>query len=332
MDIRRVQITGGSSFTISLPKEWVRSQSIEKNSPVGLDIQSDGTLMVYPKVDSGKVERVKIFEIENFEQDLTFRMLIGAYIMGYSTIEIRSKPGIPSSVMDSAMEFTQRAIGPEIIEESENRVIIKDLLNPSKMPFEKTLERMYIIVRYMHNDTVSSIVNDMPNLVEDISSRDREVDRLNWLMAHQYNIINSSNLSHSMNISREKAEFYFVAGRIVERIGDHAVQISKNSELFRLDDNTKELKDSISSASNFAIEMFDRSMNAWYNRDIESANDTVESSDRLWKYCEKVDQLSLGFDRDVAIAIGRIADSIRRTGDYSTDISENVINYLIRDL
>lgn len=33
MEIRRVQITGGSSYVITLPKEWATSQNIKKNDP-----------------------------------------------------------------------------------------------------------------------------------------------------------------------------------------------------------------------------------------------------------------------------------------------------------
>jgi phosphate uptake regulator len=250
----------------------------------------------------------------------------------YILSRVFSKDKITDVVLDAAMDFTQKAIGPEIIEENSQTIVIKDLLNPSKMPFEKTLERMYIIVRYMHNDTVNSMVNDIPNLVDDISFRDLEVDRLNWLMAHQYNVINSSHIPHSMNISKEKAEFYFVSGKIIERIGDHAVKIASNSKLADHGSRSQELNDAILKASNYSIDMFDKAINSWYNRDIKSANDNIEESNELEKLCDEIDQISLKTDHEVALAIGRIADSIRRTGDYSTDISENVINYLIRDL
>ncbi|MCK4238433.1 MAG: AbrB/MazE/SpoVT family DNA-binding domain-containing protein, partial [Candidatus Lokiarchaeota archaeon] len=43
MEIRKVQITGGSSFTITLPKEWITQMKINKNDTLGLTPQSDGT-------------------------------------------------------------------------------------------------------------------------------------------------------------------------------------------------------------------------------------------------------------------------------------------------
>jgi phosphate uptake regulator len=50
MEIRRVQLTGGSSYIITLPKEWINSVHIKKNDPLGMHIQSDGTLLITPKI------------------------------------------------------------------------------------------------------------------------------------------------------------------------------------------------------------------------------------------------------------------------------------------
>jgi phosphate uptake regulator len=38
MEIRRVQITGGSSYVITLPKEWIRTMNIKKNDQLGQTI------------------------------------------------------------------------------------------------------------------------------------------------------------------------------------------------------------------------------------------------------------------------------------------------------
>ncbi len=42
MEIRKVQITGGSSYVVTLPKDWAESLKIKKNDPLGLIVQPDG--------------------------------------------------------------------------------------------------------------------------------------------------------------------------------------------------------------------------------------------------------------------------------------------------
>jgi len=56
MEIRKVQLTGGSSYVITLPKDWVQNQKIKKNEPLGMIIQSDGTLLVTREI-SEKLSR-----------------------------------------------------------------------------------------------------------------------------------------------------------------------------------------------------------------------------------------------------------------------------------
>ena len=57
MEIRRVQLTGRSSYAITLPKEWVKSVNIKKNDPLGVLIHSNGTLLITPKMTEGQAQR-----------------------------------------------------------------------------------------------------------------------------------------------------------------------------------------------------------------------------------------------------------------------------------
>ncbi|MDG6221429.1 MAG: AbrB/MazE/SpoVT family DNA-binding domain-containing protein, partial [Candidatus Thermoplasmatota archaeon] len=148
MEIRRVQMTGGSSFIITLPKEWIKSHHINKNDPIGLVYQPDGTLMVTPNITGEQMKREKKIDIDKIDDpEFLFRLLVGAYIMGYSSIELRSKTRFPIEARNTLRRFVQSAIGPEIVEESDKSIQIKDLLNPVEMPFDKSIRRMHTLVR-----------------------------------------------------------------------------------------------------------------------------------------------------------------------------------------
>ena len=55
MEVRKVQKTGGSSYIITLPKEWVNSSNIKKNDALGMIVQTDGTLLITPKTIKEKI-------------------------------------------------------------------------------------------------------------------------------------------------------------------------------------------------------------------------------------------------------------------------------------
>ena len=227
---RKVQMTGGSSFIISLPKEWIVSHKIEKNDTLGIISQPDGNLLVTPRIEMEDTLKTKEIDVDEYPtRDFLFRVLIGTYIMGYSRLVIKSGKRFDPNVRESIINFTQIAIGPEIIEESNNIIVIKDLLNPKEMPFEKTIKRMYILAHGMHDDALSALTKKDGSLAKEVIKRDDDIDRLHWLIGRQSHIVlRDIILSQKMGITLEDAYHYQQISRFLERIGDHAVKIAKN--------------------------------------------------------------------------------------------------------
>jgi len=331
MEIRKVQMTGGSSYIITLPKTWIKSLKIKKNDTVGLLTQSDGTLLITPKINKEQTQRSKEFEV-NFDTNQTnlLRRLIGAYIAGYSTIKIKSNKRLSPNIRLTVRKFTQTSIGQEVVEETETYIVIKDLLNPAEMPFERTIKRMHIIVKSMHEDVFTALKNRDKKLAEDILTRDNEVDRLHWLVARQYNIIlRNINFAETMGTTIEKAATSFLISRIIERIGDHVNRIG-NNVIDMIDDKIHDtfIKD-LEPAGKLSLEIFNKSITSFFRRDIKSANQNIDTVKTLDKECEKIDTLALKLQGSSAVSLGYLIESIRRIGEYSEDISETAINFLV---
>ncbi|MDN7023874.1 phosphate uptake regulator PhoU [Methanoculleus sp. FWC-SCC1] len=331
MEIRKVQITGGSSYIVSLPKTWVKAASIQKNDPVGLITQPDGSLLITPKIRGEQVQRVKEFEA-NAGTDPAFllRYLVGAYIAGYTSIRITSKGRLPPLIRKLVRDFTQMAVGQEVVNETDDSITIKDLLNPSEMPFANTLRRMSVIVRAMQEDAIVALRNRDSPLAEDVIARDNEVDRLHWLIARQNQLILlDMTLSRKMNIPIGTALHYFLISRIIERIGDHATQVAKNALLLADREVDDELLSLIEAASTYALDVFQKSMQAFYSGDIAKANEILALIPNLEEQSRKISGRTLRYEAVTAIPLGSISDSTRRIGEYSGDICENIINHLI---
>ena len=241
MEIRKVQVTGGSSYIITLPKTWVKSYGINKNSTLGVIAQEDGSLLISPNITEEPISKEKSFDVDKIE-DPTFliRNLIGAYIAGYTLIRIKSGDKVPPFIRTGVRKFTQMTIGQEVVEETNNCILIKDLINPSEMPFNNTIKRMHIIVRSMHEDAITALRNKDKALAQDVVSRDNDVDRLHWLVARQHNMV-----SRDVKLAKKMGTYgtivnYFLISKILERIGDHAVRIANN--VFILIDRKLETK------------------------------------------------------------------------------------------
>ena len=184
MEIRKIQVTGGSSFMVTLPKEWAETVGIKKNAPIGLQPQSDGSLILYPASSETTQSRSKkVIDATDIEdRDLFYRQLIGAYIAGHDVIEIRSDYELRTMITSVASNFVQIAIGLEILEEDDTHIIIKDLINQDELRPVKSIERMRILVKNMLNDVLNALNLKDTKYLYDMENRDREVDRLNWLI------------------------------------------------------------------------------------------------------------------------------------------------------
>jgi phosphate uptake regulator len=333
VEIRRVQFTGGSSYIITLPKEWIDAQKIKKNDPLGIEIQPDGTLLITKTIEQGPLQRKLEFSVDGItEPAYLFRLLIGAYISGITTITITSKERLPPFVRVVVRDFTQMTIGQEVVEENDSMITLKDLLNPSEMPFANTIKRMFVIVKAMHEDAITAIRTGNPSLAADVTARDNDVDRLHWLIARQIHMILSNvALSKKMGITPAMAVHYFVISRIIERIGDHAERIADHMSTILKKKIDPVIITKISKASELSVGIFDRSIVSFFNNDLKKSHKNIESVQELEALCREINNLILKQDTPDAIALGYITESLKRAGEYAADISENVINYLVED-
>jgi phosphate uptake regulator len=330
IETRKVQKTGGSSYIISLPKVWIDKHGVEKNDTLGILSQPDGNLLITPKIDNETAIKTKEIIVDDYEdENFLFRVLIGAYIMGFSRIIIKSSRKFDPLIRDIITNFTQIAIGPEIVEESNNIIVIKDLLNPKEMPFEKTIKRMYILVQGMHEDSITALETRDKDLAEEVIKRDNDVDRLHWLIGRQSHIVlRDIILCQKMGITLEQASHFQQMSRFLERIGDHASKIAKNVAILMDHEVDKNLKDEIKEISKLSLGLLNKSLDAWLQKNLLLANENINDIRNLIARTEKINLNDVNRP-EVSIAIGYIIESIRRTAEYSGDISEIIINNLV---
>jgi phosphate uptake regulator len=333
MELRKVQFTGGSSYVLTLPKLWIDAEKIKKNDALGVEVQPDGTLLITRHIDKEPTQRTKEFDLDGItEPAYLFRLLIGAYISGYTFIVIHSQQRLPPFVREVVRNFTQMTIGQEVVEERDTEIMLKDLLNPAEMPFDNTIKRMFMIVKAMHEDAITAIRTKNQTLANDVTARDNDVDRLHWLIARQTNmILSNATLSRKMNISPVMALHYFTISRIIERIGDHAERIVFNVQPIFTKEINPEILGKIAKASELSVRIFDHSIVSFFNNDMKKANHNVESMRVLKTLCEDINTIVLTQETADAIALGSINESLKRAGEYAVDISENVINYLVEE-
>ena len=231
LEIRRVQKTGASTMTVSLPKDWIVSNSIKPGTPVVVKVLPDGTISIDPKMQRDKEEMRKVIMVDDEEtkEHLT-RKLIGAYLAGYNIIEVRAKSRLDLELKHAVKEISRMVIGPEVIEETSNTIILHDLSDPVELPQQKCVRRMHLIVNSMHKDAIIALREGDEALAKDVIDRDTDVDRLYWMAVKQYNmILKDRKLSEKIGVDIFEGMSLMLVARGIERIGDHAEKIANNA-------------------------------------------------------------------------------------------------------
>lgn len=327
MDTRRIQVTQGESYMITLPKEWAGSMGLKKNDSVNVEVQSNGDLLIAPvrKVDASKdIKRINVSDVQSDAS--LYRRLVGAYISGHNTIEVASDTGIKNNVAEVASSFTQTSIGLEIVEEDSRRILIKDLMDHTEIKPSKSIERMSLLVGKMIGDVFeSALTGDISNL-SDIEKRDVEVDRIHWLISRQSSIYKKNPwLCKKADSDLSELTKHLAVSRIVERIGDHAVLVSKNLTVLIGENKAQAVDKSLREFGKDILNLYENSMRSWLRTDMDAAEGCIESGEKMVKKIEKTFKKT-EVDVETASATSLIAWSSRRIAEYCIDISELTIN------
>src|SRR5213593_4875045 len=334
MEGRKLQLTGGSTYVVSLPKHWVVDSGLKAGDTVFLETEPEGSVMIRPRPTERPQLRRRIFEEKGEERrDHLLRKLIGAYIGGFNYIEIRFRPEMGPFVRRVARDFSRMVIGPEVIEETRNSVVIQDLSDTAELSAEKCLRRMHLTVRAMHEDAIEALRTHDEALARDVAQRDQDVDRLYWMVAKQYNVAHTTggtaNGGTANGASKSELHNYRLIAKLLERIGDHAERIARTYPTFAEGRLEPKLIKEMDAARESAMAILDKAFTALLTADIDAANEAVDDLARHQKLIDGLSHHVATRKGEELLALAAIVDSLGRTANYATDIAEIAIDHAV---
>ncbi len=163
MEIRKLQIVGGSSYMISLPKGWIRSNNLNQGDELILQVEKT-FLRIFPKKNLNRLSSVSV-SIPKTDDSFLRRFIYALYIQGLD--EIVLKGNISPEVVVRVNEIIRDLIGMEMIDVTDDRIVLRCIMRPD-FDITHTLRRMYQIVYEMF-DCVTKSPNsrDLLKLKED---------------------------------------------------------------------------------------------------------------------------------------------------------------------
>ena len=331
-ETRKIQLTGKSTYIVSLPKKWVTNMGLKTGSQLVVSKQSDSSLLLTPKelIKPAKLGEAGINVSQKDDAGTIMRKIVALYLIGYNFIRIRTKDErITSLQRNSIKDLTRKKlVGTEIISDSPNEMRLQILLSYPELSVESALRRMCLIATSMHEDAMQALKELNMELAHDVIALDDEVDRFSLYIIRQLKAaVQNEKILKDIGLSNPKDCLgYRVIAKSVERIGDHAVKIAENVLL--LDEKTSDsVFQKISETSAFARSVFDDSIKSLFRKDYLLADNTITRAKKIAQIeTEAMRFIAKKVEANKISNLRMIMESIRRTAEYATDIAEIVLN------
>ncbi len=309
---RRIQLTGGSTFIISLPSKWIKENRLEKGSELTIE-DTNGSLLL-SHGEQAKTELIKKINIdpkvdlENFQ-----RVLTSVYISDFDSLIIKSSQYIDHPLRETVKKFSRLVMGVEIFEESSRTIVLQNVIDTDAFPMSNAVRRMSLNVETMIGDVIKGMEENDRRLLESVISRDDDVDRY---QLYVYRVVNRGKAENENSI------FFLIFSRILERIADHAVNICKL--WLSGEDGSGESAKSLAGFLRESSKLYNEAVEAFYARKFEPLNGIISRKPEF----RNLKQELLKAEGESSTT-SSISEEVLRIALYSTDIAELAMDIIL---
>ena len=125
---RRVQMTGGATFTVSIPKEWASHHAMEAKDGLKMDWRPSGALRLTPAHEQKPKRAEMTLDVNRIPVASLVDHLVAAYIASANRIKLVSKDGFTRDHKSRIKRFLRITTGFEIMDENEKMIELLNIL------------------------------------------------------------------------------------------------------------------------------------------------------------------------------------------------------------
>lgn len=330
VETRKVQHVGGSTYIVSLPKDWSERHDLEKGTHVHLHHQPDGSLIVQGRTTQSEGTPTRI-DVDNLDENALQQTVYASYTAGYEMIRLVASSGFEPQQPRAITDAVRKLMGAEIIKQTDTDVVLKNLLDPAEVSIQQSVIQLKFVALSMHRNAVQAARETDTTRAEQIRSRDDEADRLFGMVSRHFQraLTTIEEVDH-LGLDRSTLFAYYTTARQLERVADRAetlavitletspqAELSPSTPIDTLAEHTTEIVEQAtdallgSAASTSAYEALDR---------YEALLDELETARHA---------LSEADTADTATVL-RIVATLRGTADCGATIAETALQAAAR--
>ncbi|RLG05698.1 MAG: phosphate uptake regulator PhoU [Thaumarchaeota archaeon] len=332
--LRKVQLTGGSTYIISLPKEWANDVGIKPGDYIQVIPQPDQTLLLVPGEKIEEKSEASIDATSAKSPEEVVREFIACYLTGYDIIRLKFGKRVDEYKARLKDIMRSKLIGLETIEESTNQMVVRCFLGYLDFPIKDALRRIHSMTLSMCLDAIRSLKDRDKSLAKDVVQRDDEIDRLYLFVVRGLKLaVENRFIMRQMGLMNPRECLgYRLIVKSIERIADHAGRIAGIILSLNLSKINNNLVKNLLNMAEKSYAIYQDAVNSFYKLDIEQANDSIMRVRELVKMEEDLVRkiFKLKLDVETITGLRLILESLKRIAEYAADIAEIVINLAIK--
>lgn len=315
MERRKLQATGGSSLTLTLPKAWLEKWQLKSKDEVF--VSSVGpTLIIKPSHRSRQQSGITI-ALDDKAPEWVQREIIAAYIAGADKILLKATRITPQQ-NHIVRQTIQLLFGFEILEETSTSIVAHNVIDNTLFPVAETTRRIFSISRSMFEDALEAAQTGDRELADDIMLRDYEVNKFVYAIKRRFVQI----IEGRAEGNPAEVNFYNNIASRLERVGDRSVSIAELAS----NDRTGQVKlsSSFPKIRSAITNLLDQVEDLLNNPDIELAHKILDQNKQL----EPLMYSSIRMKQSYEGAV--VEFSLDRLRGHLMNIAELTIDYLMQ--
>jgi len=329
---RRIMSLGRSSMVISLPKNWLQLNELNKGDVVSFAIQRDRSLVVYPSAQKKTENKEITLHIGSHDDEalITLR-IIGCYLNGYTGITLISE-NIFSIPQRKSIRNISGMLYMRIMESDAKGIYMQALMDESKASLEQAIQRMHLISQSMCEDAFTALKNNNLELAKAVFSMDDDVDHFTFFILRLLrSAAQNPVLANELRVDPLDCMDHETLVYSMEHAADYAADVARH--IIMLEGTKEEMPGDICelmhTAGTLAVELYAKAVNTFFSKDVPVAVEILKNQQRIDVLDQEIASKAFtGKQKNAQLvcAICSMRDNIKRIADCAADIAEIAIN------
>lgn len=325
MEVRKLQTTAAGTFIVTIPKEWASKLGLEKGDHVSIDLEENDIILT--PTGARPVTQTRSLEIDDFKDQKLLELCITAsYIQGHDVTDVISKNKILPDQKRWIRHAVEGLIGVEIAEDYANKVVLQNLVEPSRFEVDKLLERFSATSEAVFQDAIKAFIESDLTLAQDAFERGEESTKLYRLLMR---LVLLAAKNRKVRDEMKLGDFSTVATKIIAirelgriayyamRIAQHVGEIDK-----KLDEGVVSL---IQKMTRITLEMQKDASTALLNKDLDLASSVIDRMAQIRKLFEGAHAIAIKQSERTSLSLSLIIRDIRAIAGYAVALADDAV-------